>query len=82
MKTVAKAAAAGSGLVVAGMVGFAAWAWVDSQRAQRELDLHFEEGKAYAARVLEELGAVPRRADGELRFGRQPHTTGGPLVTQ
>ena len=59
MKTVAKAVAAGSGFAVAGMIGFATWAWVDRQRAQRELDVHFENGKAYAARVLEEIGEVP-----------------------
>ena len=59
MKTVAKAVAAGSGFVVAGMIGFATWAWVDRQRAQRELDVHFENGKAYAARVLEAIGEVP-----------------------
>ena len=56
MKSVPRAVAAVSGLVALGLV---AWAWLDRQVSQRALASHLENGKAYSARVLEELGVLP-----------------------
>ena len=48
-----------SGLAVVGILALTAWAFLDEQRSQRALDAHLESGKAYAARVLEQIGVLP-----------------------
>jgi hypothetical protein len=55
-------------LVVAGILfvarlGLLSWRWLGEWSSQRALAAHFESGRAYAARVLEEVGVLP----GELK---------------
>lgn len=56
---VKRAAQAAVGIVVAGLLVLVTWLWVDRQLSQRALARHMERGKAYAARMLEEVGVVP-----------------------
>ena len=56
LKSVPKAAAAVSALAILGLM---TWLWVDSRLARRALAVHLENGKAYAARVLEVVGVLP-----------------------
>lgn len=46
-------------LAVVGSLGLLMWSWVERQRSERALAAHLEQGKAYAARVLEPLGTLP-----------------------
>jgi hypothetical protein len=46
-------------IIVVGSLGVLSWRWVGQWSSQRALAAHFESGKAYAARVLEEVGVLP-----------------------
>ena len=48
-----------AGAVLVGILGLVAWSGVDRWLTHRALAMHFAEGKEFAARVLEEVGAVP-----------------------
>ena len=58
MSPVAKTVPVVASVVLAGSLGFLTWQWLN-QSSQGALAAALEAGKAYAARVLEEVGAVP-----------------------
>jgi hypothetical protein len=54
-----KAVAVVSSIVVAVILTVVVWHWVDRHQTDRALTAHMEKGKAYPARMLEELGPLP-----------------------
>ena len=59
MRGVAKAVWAVSRIAAVGVLALVTWGWLDRQRAARALAVHMEMGKAYGARLLEEVGTLP-----------------------
>jgi hypothetical protein len=55
---VAKFTSVLSAVIVIGLVGLLGWRWFDQWSSQRALAAHFESGKAYAARMLEEVAVL------------------------
>ncbi|HEU4693388.1 MAG TPA: hypothetical protein VFS23_33725 [Vicinamibacterales bacterium] len=61
--------------VLVGILGLAAWWGVERWLTHRALAVHFAEGKEFAVRVLEEVGAVPdelRESSGVVVSRTQP----------
>ncbi len=61
--------------VLVGILGVAAWSGVERWLTQRALAAHLADGKEFAARVLEEVGAVPdelRESSGVVVSRTQP----------
>jgi hypothetical protein len=56
---VAKFTSVLSAIIVIGLVGLLGWRWFDQWSSQRALAAHFESGKAYAARGLEQVAVLP-----------------------
>ena len=72
---VARTASLLAAAVLLAGVGILGWHHVDRWLAQRALAAHFESGKEYAARVLEEVGVVPdelRESSGVVVSRTQP----------
>ena len=64
-----------AGAVLLGSIGLAGWSGVDRWLTRRALAAHFENGREFAARVLEEVGAVPdelRESSGVVVSRTQP----------
>ena len=64
-----------AGAVLVGIFGLAAWWGVERWLTQHALAVHFAEGKEFAVRVLEEVGAVPdelRESSGVVVSRTQP----------
>ncbi len=73
--SVPKISTAVAAAVLVGILGLAAWWGVERWLTHRALAVHFAEGKEFAVRVLEEVGAVPdelRESSGVVVSRTQP----------